>query len=164
MELLPHPEAQEEWSRLPTSEYRAMANALAKLRELGDQLGFPHTSNVQGTAHVRELRPRGGRSRCRAFFRRTGDRIVVGVEAAYGRWPASASRTSLACGSRSATSPQAGDPADLFSGELFLMAADRDVPPPDFQSSWFGGTSRGDRTTVRGDSTGITIGMSTFAN
>ncbi|MBM2812353.1 MAG: hypothetical protein HW416_3112 [Chloroflexi bacterium] len=79
MELLLHPEAWEEWSQLPTGEYRAMANALAKLRELGDQLGFPHTSNVEGAAHIRELRPRGGRSRCRAFFRRIGDRMAVGA-------------------------------------------------------------------------------------
>ena len=79
MELLLHPEAEEEWSRLPATEYRAMANALAKLRELGDQLGFPHTSNVQGAEHIRELRPRGGRSRWRAFFRRIGDRIAVGA-------------------------------------------------------------------------------------
>src|SRR4051812_26614359 len=75
MDLLLHPEAQEEWSLLPAGEYRAMANALAKLRDLGDQLGFPHTSNVQGAAHMRELRPRGGRSRWRAFFRR----IAIGA-------------------------------------------------------------------------------------
>lgn len=79
MELLLHPEAEEEWNQLPTSEYRAMANALAKLRELGDQLGFPHTSNVAGAAHMRELRPRGGRSRWRAFFRRIGNQMAVGA-------------------------------------------------------------------------------------
>lgn len=79
VDLLLHPQAEEEWRRLPTAEYRAMANALAKLRELGDQLGFPHTSNVQGAGHIRELRPRGGRSRWRAFFRRIGDRIAVGA-------------------------------------------------------------------------------------
>jgi hypothetical protein len=48
MELLLHPEAQEEWRQLPVSEYRAMANALAKLQELGDRLAFPHTSNIEG--------------------------------------------------------------------------------------------------------------------
>lgn len=79
MDLLLHPEAEEEWNRLPIAEYRAMANALAKLRELGDQLAFPHTSNVQGAEHIRELRPRGGRSRWRAFFRRIGDRMAVGA-------------------------------------------------------------------------------------
>ena len=76
MELLLHREAQEEWSQLSTGEYRAMAN---KLRELGDQLGFPHTSNVEGAERLRELRPRGGRSRYRAFFRRIGNRMAVGA-------------------------------------------------------------------------------------
>ena len=79
MDLLLHPDAQEEWSQLSAAEYRAMANAFAKLAELGDQLGFPHTSNVQGAEYVRELRPRGGRSRWRAFFRRIGDRMAIGA-------------------------------------------------------------------------------------
>src|SRR5688572_13488707 len=79
MELLLHAEAQEEWSQLPTDEYQAMANALAKLSMLGEQLGFPHTSNVRGAEHIRELRPRGGRSRWRGFYRRIGDRIAVGA-------------------------------------------------------------------------------------
>ena len=41
MELWLHPEAQEEWNELPSGEYRAMANALSKLRELGEQLSSP---------------------------------------------------------------------------------------------------------------------------
>jgi hypothetical protein len=52
MDLLLHAEAQEEWSQLPTDEYQAMANALAKLSMLGEQLGFPHTSNVRGERSI----------------------------------------------------------------------------------------------------------------
>ena len=38
-----------------------MLNAIAKLEAIGAELGYPHTSQVQGST-VRELRPRGGRS------------------------------------------------------------------------------------------------------
>jgi hypothetical protein len=79
MEVLLHPEARRGLDELSTGEYRAMVNALAKLRELGDLLGFPHTSNIEGAERIRELRPRAGRSRWRAFFRRIGDRIAVGA-------------------------------------------------------------------------------------
>jgi hypothetical protein len=42
------------------------------------QLGFPHTSRVQGSrAALRELRPRRGRSPWRALYRRAGDVMVV---------------------------------------------------------------------------------------
>lgn len=34
-----------------------MENAIIKLNELGGTLGYPHTSQVKGTA-LRELRPR----------------------------------------------------------------------------------------------------------
>ncbi|MBA2277797.1 MAG: type II toxin-antitoxin system RelE/ParE family toxin [Chloroflexia bacterium] len=53
-----------------------MYRAIEKLELLGDQLGYPHSSNVRGTS-LRELRPRAGRSPWRAFYQRVGDRIVL---------------------------------------------------------------------------------------
>jgi hypothetical protein len=45
---------------------------------LGPDLGFPHSSAVQGSqSGIRELRPRRGRSRWRALYRRVGDCFVV---------------------------------------------------------------------------------------
>ena len=73
-----HPEAEREVLALPTGEYAAMRNALEKLVLFGDRLGFPHTSQVKGARSLRELRPRAGRSPWRAFYRRVGDRIVIG--------------------------------------------------------------------------------------
>lgn len=72
-----HPEAVTELNRLPVNEFRAMSNALDKMDLLGDQLGFPHTSNVEGADRLRELRPRQGRSPWRAFYRRIGNLLVV---------------------------------------------------------------------------------------
>ncbi len=54
-----------------------MAHAVDKLIALGPTLPFPHQSSVQGVADLRELRPRAGRSRWRAFYRRIGDVFVV---------------------------------------------------------------------------------------
>ncbi len=56
-----------------------MDHAFEKLEALGVRLPFPHQSDVQGAEGVRELRPRGGRSRWRAFYRRIGDAMVVGA-------------------------------------------------------------------------------------
>lgn len=72
-------EAEEQLRSLPTGERDAMDNAFEQLEVLGDQLPFPHSSGVKGTAHIRELRPRAGRSRWRAFYRRVGDVIVIGA-------------------------------------------------------------------------------------
>lgn len=64
--------------RSPVGERVAMGHAIEKLRLLGDRLGAPHSSAVKGTVStLRELRPRGGRSPWRAFYRRIGDAIVV---------------------------------------------------------------------------------------
>jgi hypothetical protein len=55
--------------------------------QLGDQreqLGYPHTSAVQGFTGLRELRPRAGRSLWRVLYRRVSDVFVlaaVGPEA-----------------------------------------------------------------------------------
>ena len=48
---------------LPVAERGAVMNAIAKLEAFGDQLGWPHTSQVKGSRFgIRELRPRAGRS------------------------------------------------------------------------------------------------------
>jgi hypothetical protein len=49
--------------------HRAILNAVAKLRELGERLGPPHMKPLRGAAAtgLRELRPKQGRSDWRAF-------------------------------------------------------------------------------------------------
>lgn len=71
-------EAEKELDRLPTSERKAMLNALEKLQQMGLLLGAPHSSQVKGSS-LRELRPRQGRSPWRALYRRSGDLLVVGA-------------------------------------------------------------------------------------
>jgi hypothetical protein len=71
------PEADDERRSLPRAERLALDHAIEKLRALGDQLGYPHSSNLRGAQRLRELRPRGGRSPWRAFYRRVGEVIVV---------------------------------------------------------------------------------------
>lgn len=56
-----------------------MDHAFEKLEALGIRLPFPHQSDVRGAEGIRELRPRGGRSRWRAFYRRIGDAMVIGA-------------------------------------------------------------------------------------
>lgn len=77
--MLAHAAAAEEYQGLPEREQDAMDNAIEKLRALGQQLGYPHSSAVRGAAGLRELRPRAGRSRWRAFYRHIGDVIVIGA-------------------------------------------------------------------------------------
>jgi hypothetical protein len=72
-----HPEAREELAKLPSNEKTALDNVMTKLQELGPALGYPHCSHVQGAQDVRELRPRAGRSRWRAFYGRVGEVYVV---------------------------------------------------------------------------------------
>lgn len=43
----------------------------------GPDLGYPYFSAVRDADRLRELRPRGGRSPWRAFYRRLGDVFVV---------------------------------------------------------------------------------------
>lgn len=66
----------------------ALDNALLKLRDLGEILGYPHSSQVQGTT-LRELRPRRGNSPWRAFYRRLADGTIIvaaiGPEAMHNR-------------------------------------------------------------------------------
>lgn len=54
-----------------------MQHAFEKLEAVGERLGHPHSSAVKGAEGLRELRPRGGRSPWRAFYRRIEDVMVV---------------------------------------------------------------------------------------
>ena len=72
------PEAREELRAVPVADRIAIENAIEKLTVLGDQLGAPHSSAIRGASEtLRELRPRAGRSRWRALYRRVGDQFVV---------------------------------------------------------------------------------------
>jgi hypothetical protein len=71
------PEAREELAKPPRNEKTALDNVMTKLQALGPALGYPHCSNVQGAEDLRELRPRAGRSRWRAFYRRVAEAYVV---------------------------------------------------------------------------------------
>jgi hypothetical protein len=70
-------DAEQEYLGLPKVERNALIHAIEKLEALGPQLGYPHTSAVQGFAGLRELRPRAGRSPWRALYRRVGDGFVI---------------------------------------------------------------------------------------
>lgn len=70
-------EARQELALLPTAERTAIENAIEKLSAVGDQLPFPHSSQVKGAERLRELRPRAGRSPWRALYRRVGDELVI---------------------------------------------------------------------------------------
>jgi hypothetical protein len=75
------PEAQRERDALPSKERVALYNAVTKLEAVGPTLGFPHTSAVQGASHLRELRPRAGRSPWRGLYRLVGERFVMAAVA-----------------------------------------------------------------------------------
>jgi hypothetical protein len=77
MPVVYHPQYEVEWRSLPPAGRAALASAAEKLRA-DSQLGFPHTSRVQGSkAALRELRPRRGRSPWRAPYRRVGGVVIV---------------------------------------------------------------------------------------
>lgn len=77
MDVRYHPEAETELDGLPTAERLAMLAVTEKLKVLGDQLPYPHSSNVRGADKLRELRPRAGRSAWRAFYRRISSTMVI---------------------------------------------------------------------------------------
>lgn len=81
MDVLWHPEAEaERGALLQGDELKAVRNAVAKLEALGVALPYPHCSSVRGVdADLWELRPRQGRSRWRALYRRIGDVMVIGA-------------------------------------------------------------------------------------
>ncbi|MGH9132025.1 MAG: hypothetical protein ACRDWV_10235 [Acidimicrobiales bacterium] len=70
-------EAIAERETLVSRELAALINAEAKLAAFGPSLPYPHSSAVQGADRLRELRPRGGRSPCRALYRQVGDEFIV---------------------------------------------------------------------------------------
>jgi hypothetical protein len=73
-----HPDASVELDAVPTGDRVALDNAIEKLKLHGDRLGAPHTSAIRGVKEtLRELRPRSGRSRWRAFYRRVGNRFII---------------------------------------------------------------------------------------
>ena len=63
-----HPAATAELDALVPSEQVALLHAIEKLMALGPQLAFPHQSHIEGALGIRELGPRRGRSRWRAFY------------------------------------------------------------------------------------------------
>ncbi len=71
------PEAMQELQALPEAEQAAMGTVIERLELWGEQLRFPYTSQVRGARKLRELRPRGGRSAWRAFYRRVGQEWLI---------------------------------------------------------------------------------------
>ena len=74
-----HKDADLELDKLPIPERVAMLHAVDKLEALGPRLPYPHQSSIRGVQGLRELRPRGGRSRWRAFYQHQGDTFVIGA-------------------------------------------------------------------------------------
>ena len=66
-----------ELKEVAAPERAALLHAVAKLEALGPSLLFPHQSAVRGAPALRELRPRGGRSPWRAFYRQHKDAFIV---------------------------------------------------------------------------------------
>ena len=62
---------------LDTRDQEAIQHARDKLIALGDRLPFPHQSAIRQGAPLRELRPRGGRSRWRPLYARFGAGFVI---------------------------------------------------------------------------------------
>ena len=71
------PDAEEELGALPKLEGNAMVNAMEKLKALGPNLTYPHSSQVKSADSLRELRPRAGKSPYRGSYRRVGDVFVI---------------------------------------------------------------------------------------
>jgi hypothetical protein len=76
-----HPEAEMEYHALSTADRNAVDNAVRKLEMYGPTLPYPHQSAVKSSESIRELRPRGGRSRVRPLYRRFTDTFVIGAVA-----------------------------------------------------------------------------------
>jgi hypothetical protein len=72
-----HPAAEKELGGLSAVDRVAVLHAVEKLAAIGPALPYPHQSGVRGVVGLRELRPRAGRSRVRAFYGRVGDTFVV---------------------------------------------------------------------------------------
>lgn len=74
-----HPEAEAELAALPATERAAIGHAVEKLQSQGPALGHPHSSAIKISIHLRELRPRSGRSRWRVFYQQLGTAFVIGA-------------------------------------------------------------------------------------
>ncbi|MFV2018922.1 type II toxin-antitoxin system RelE/ParE family toxin [Micromonospora sp. LOL_023] len=77
--LFYHPKAEAELKELPVRERVAIRHVADKLQAIGPNLGHPHSSDIKIASNLRELRPRAGRSRWRAFYRQVGPAYVVGA-------------------------------------------------------------------------------------
>ncbi|MFJ2086757.1 type II toxin-antitoxin system RelE/ParE family toxin [Micromonospora chokoriensis] len=77
--ILFHPGAATELRAIPAVEQTAIGHAAEKLESLGPNLGYPHSSKIRTADNLRELRPRGGRSRWRVFYAQVGEAFVVGA-------------------------------------------------------------------------------------
>jgi hypothetical protein len=74
-----HPGAEAEFRALPPGDRNAVDNAVKKLEAYGPALPYPHQSAVKGSGSIRELRPRGGRSRVRPLYQRFANTFVIGA-------------------------------------------------------------------------------------
>lgn len=70
-------EAESELALLPVREREALRHAYDKLVTEGEHFHFPHSSQLRGTSRLRELRPRSGHSKWRAFYGRIGGALVI---------------------------------------------------------------------------------------
>ena len=71
----------EDLRRRAPREHRALIAAEAKLRAIGRQLGYPHSSAIVGSPGIalRELRPRRGNSPWRALYAVSPDLMLLAV-------------------------------------------------------------------------------------
>jgi len=74
------PKIQESQGRFPTSGSPAVTQPI-RAERINTTLPYPHQSAVKGSESIRELRPRGGRSRVRPLYRRFADTFVIGAVA-----------------------------------------------------------------------------------
>jgi hypothetical protein len=84
VDILRHPDylaEVDELRRRAPREHRALIAAEAKLRVLGRQLGYPHSSAIVGSSGValRELRPRRGDSPWRALYAVSPELVLLAV-------------------------------------------------------------------------------------
>jgi hypothetical protein len=70
-------EAELERAQLPTRDRVAVDHAVAKLEAIGPALPYPHSSNVEGSDDLRELRPQAGKSPWRPLYRQVGAPFVI---------------------------------------------------------------------------------------
>lgn len=71
------PGAVPELDAVPAKEQAAIRNAVEKLKALGPQLRYPHSSDVRGSDDLRELRPRQGRCPYRPLYTRVPDSFLI---------------------------------------------------------------------------------------